>query len=263
MVNKLLFKRSLDLKKSVQIFESIDGELCYTQEAEDKGLTTGILGASLASVGVTENSKRKALHAHVVTWTASSPAFLAQIATDEAIWSKMAEALESQIQGEVGVEVHLVRGLSSVLRVRSPRAIYYRDSHLEQADSTISAEVKAVDEGVLTLSSNWHDHKFTCHHGTSGQHGCRFCKEAGHPVTKLEMKQLNAADRVPPGAVLMGDGAPAWCCFEGCSKNWREAESDDAKNLDDEFVPTVITKPTAPPPFPALSKTDLVSYFIT
>ncbi len=259
MVNKLLFKRPFDLKKSVQIFESIDGDLCYTQEAEDKGLTTGILAASLASVGVTENSKRKALHAHFVTWTASSPAFLAQIATNEELWSKMTEALESQIQGEVGVEVHLVRGLSSVLKVRGPRATYYRDSYLEQADPTMSAEVKAVDEGVLTLSSNWHDHKFTCHHGTSGQYGCRFCKEAGHPVTKLEMKQLNAADRIPPGAVLMGDGAPAWCCVQGCSKNWPETNSADAKDADDEFVPMVITKPTASPPFPALSETDLVT----
>lgn len=179
MVNKILFKRPLDLKKSVQTFESVDGELRYTQEAIDKDLTTGILAACLASVGVTENSKRKALHAHSVTWTASSPAFLAQIAADEEIWVNMAEALESQIQGEVGVEVHLIKGLSSVLKVRGPRATFHRESYVDKKDSAMSADVKAVDEGVLTLSSNWHDHKFTCHHGISGQHGCRFAKKQG------------------------------------------------------------------------------------
>jgi hypothetical protein len=106
-VFSILFGHDLRKKKTMQIFDEIDGELSLSKAASDKGIAPGIFGVILAITGVTECSSRKALHNHGIAWTAASPEFLAAIADNKEIWSDCAQALESQVQGEVGLEVWL------------------------------------------------------------------------------------------------------------------------------------------------------------
>lgn len=130
----------------------------------------------------------------------------------------------------------------------------------------MSAEAKAVKEGTHALTLQGHSHTFTCHSRFSGAYGCRFCIPSGHPVNKLVMKQLNAADRVPEEAVPIGDGQPVWCeqvlrsdehknDEDGCkcTPQWpgvNQQMSDDDDESEEVFVDTVITRPTAAPVFP-------------
>ena len=124
-----------------------------------------------------------------------------------------------------------------------------------------------------------HCHTHTCHNKSSGAFGCRFCILAGHPVNELVMKQLNAADRVPEGAILIGNGQPVWCeqvlghndgemVGSKCTVQWprfNQQMSDDG-NEDDEteavevYIDAVITQPTAAPAFPSGEDT-VPSYF--
>ena len=84
----------------------------------------GIFSQTLAGLGIIEVGGRKSLHGHGVVWTASSPELLAKLASDEQLWVDMAEALETQIKGEVGVEVYLINKLQKVLHVKGPRATF-------------------------------------------------------------------------------------------------------------------------------------------
>ena len=223
-VHSVLFGRDCSTKKTVQIFHEVDGELCLTEEALRKGIKPGILGLNLGFTEVTETSSRKALHCHGIGWTAASPEFLASIAANEEVWSDCAAALETQISGEVGLEVWLLGKLMKTVKVKKPRASFASVAPIvEDAAAILSQEARAVREGVTAVGLQEHGCTFTCKKGFGGKWGCRFCNPAGHPVDKLMFVQLNAADRVDEGAVLAGDkGQPVWC--ESVQQSSREAD---------------------------------------
>jgi len=123
---KILLCSDDSSKRTVPIFEQRDGQLCRTQEAELKGRANGIVGQELAHAGVTEVSGRKALHLHMMIWTAASPEFLAKQAASEETWKEIAKALSTQVRGDVGLEVHVLNGLQQVLKVKPPRATFTR-----------------------------------------------------------------------------------------------------------------------------------------
>ena len=204
-----LFGQNVNRKKTMQLFDEVDGELCLSKEAKSKNVKPGIFGLMIASADVTECSSRKALHCHGVAWTAGSPDFLSSIAANDKVWFACASALETQITGEVGLEVWIVNRLGKTLKVKGPRASFRSNS----ATAVVATpEAQAVREGLTAIPLQDHGCTFTCKSGFGGRWGCRFCNPAGHPVDSLQFVQLNAASKVPDTAELAGDnGDPLWC----------------------------------------------------
>lgn len=294
---KILLQTNGSSKRTVPIFEQRDGHLCRTKEAEQKGLGSGIFGQTLAYVGVTEVSGRKALHMHMIAWTASSPEFLAKLAASGRLWNSLSEALSTQMRGEVGLEVHVFHGLQQVLRVKPPRATFTRtifcshedhsgasavtdslaDEEAREPDDknsaehssphngdgdghTVSHNAALLKEGLAAVGLNNHNHGFACHNNRSGKYACRLSKPAGHPVYE-SLVQLNGPKDVPEDAVLCGDhGSPMWCeqlATGCCSCNWPGKDDSEEVEQGNKYCSIILTKPTQQPAFP--NGEDLVS----
>ena len=225
-VQEILFGRNWKTKRTEQIFDEVDGRLCLSKAAQDKNIAPGIFGLTLGDVSVTECSSRKALHIHGITYSAASSEFLAAIAANDEVWENCAEALQTQIGGEVGLEVWVMNKLQKTLRVKNPRATFNRDYMAQN-----SPEAQTVREGMVAVSLNAHSHEgkpFTCHKGFSGKWGCRLCYRRGHPVKQLEFVQLKEASKVTEDDELVGDnGDPIFC---DCVKNSVSADEGEDKD---------------------------------
>jgi hypothetical protein len=226
-VQEILFGRNWKTKRTEQIFDEIDGRVCLSKAAQDKNIAPGIFGLTLGDVSVTECSSRKALHIHGIAYTAASSEFLATIAANDEVWENCAEALQTQIGGEVGLEVWVMNKLQKTLRVKNPRATFNRD-YMAQS----SPEAQTVREGMVAVSLNAHSHEgtpFTCHKGFSGKWGCRLCYRRGHPVNQLKFVQLKEASKVTEDDEFVGDnGDPILC---DCVKNSETAnEGEDTES---------------------------------
>ena len=279
-------------KRTSPIFSiDSDGNLVYSDEALKKGLAGGIFGAPPANFNATECSARQALHCHGLTWLALSPELLSKIAADERVWKIVAAAIESHIQGSVGLEVHLIHKANQVLRVRGPRYTFAQDpcsktkidrtseeeddedeeeeQEEEQEESTaapkvFSSEAIATEHGVCALTLQDHGHRFACHHSRSGLCGCRFCKASGHPVLCTACVQLNAPELVSD-AKLIGDGLglPEFCQsvkgdeFCGCTAQYPGMDDDDEAVRGALYTTATLTEPSACPPFPSGADTVL------
>jgi len=261
VMKRVLFGIDAKQKRTVPIFESKDTILSHTAEARAKNMTGGIFGQAFAVVAVHENNVRKAFHEHGLVWTSLSPELLAKIADNGELFAHAADAIESQISGEVGLEVHVIRSLQKVVNSKTTRA---RFSATRDEAINFSETASAVKEGLAAAAMNDHGvHLFGCHAGFSGKYGCRFCEPAGHPVNTTEFQQLNSATALPPAAILSGDGAgnPMWCgavlgksLDQGCtcSGQWPgiDDEAQEKRALAGRYTQILLTKPTPAPSFP-------------
>jgi hypothetical protein len=272
-VHIYLFGQHVSRKKTMQLFDEFDGELCLSKEAKSKNVKPGIFGLKMASAEVTETSSRKALHCHGIAWTAGSPEFLSSIAANEKVWSACASALETQIAGEVGLEVWIVNRLGKTLKVKGPRASFRSNI----AAVVATPEAQAVREGLTAIALQEHGCTFTCKSGFGGRWGCRFCNPAGHPVDRLEFVQLNAASEVADTAGLAGDnGNPVWCdtvkqssadpktsataasccCTATCTAQWPGYDEEVRGDGDIDLEQITLTKPS---PTQAFSSNEVLS----
>jgi hypothetical protein len=276
-------------KRTIPIFASDpkDGSLKLSDEALKRGNVDGMFGIPFAGVGVTECSKRKALHAHWLTWLASSPEPLARYASDINVWKEIAAAMESQIVGSVGLEVHLLHGLKKVMHVQGPRSSFAQSLSLSRINdkagmqtdevepsavspstaATYSAAAIAVEHNHCAITTNDHGCCFSCHNSNSGQAGCRYCKKSGHPVSETAFVQLNDPEKVLETAELHGDGNPIFCpsvageeqC--GCTAQYPGIDDEAEAVRGNTYTPMTITKPSEPPAFPSGADTVYVCLF--
>ena len=196
------------------------------------------------------------------------------ISANDEVWESCAEALETQIGGEVGLEVWVMNKLQKVLRTKKPRATFNRD-YMAQS----SPEAQTLREGMVAVSLNTHSHEgkpFTCHKGFSGKWGCRLCYRRGHPVNQLKFVQLKDGIKVTEDDELVGDnGDPILC---DCVKNSLPANEGEDTALSSVSVDTCTAqwegyneqgdedllhiKLTKPSPYPIFSSNEVQIYVI-
>jgi hypothetical protein len=188
----------------------------------------GIFGVPICTGYVTEESGRKALHAHGVTNTAASPALLAKLATrNSPEWGDLKAALETQVRAEVDFECHIVHRAIKVLKAPAPRPSFATRSCENAKDSAVKVDEPMVALSAITLGD--HKHHATCHKGNTGQRGCRGGYERGHPVDKTHVVQIvSSAAAKGDGYVLAGNqGAPVAC--ECCRSHWTANTDEGAE----------------------------------
>jgi len=274
VMKRVLFGIDARQKRTVPIFKNEGGLLSHTAEAATKNMTGGVFGQALALVAVHENNVRKSFHEHGVVWTSLSPELMAKIADNEELFTHAAAAIESQISGEVGLEVHVIRSLQKVVKSKTTRARFIAKNQ----DLLFSETASAVKEGLAAAAMNDHSvHALGCHNGLSGKYGCRFCEPTGHPVNSTQFVQLNATTMVPPAAVLSGDGEgnPLWCeaalnesvdKTSTCSRQWPGIDDEAQKQrvFAGSYTQAVLTKPTPAPSFPtAEDKVKNIFFILT
>jgi hypothetical protein len=186
-------------------------------DAERGSQRPGIFGVPVASGMVTEASTRKALHMHMLIWTAASSRLLAQHAHGGSVMQQIAAGLDTQCKARTGYDVHVVYRGQKVMGTPKPRAAFASrlcESTAVESERPHGLYRQSVALSVLGVGT--HIHSATCHKPPTGNTGCRSGYFQGHPNDETRIVQVVSKDA--PGESLTSDGDPERC--SKCISHW-------------------------------------------
>ena len=146
----------------------------------------GCFGIPLADLYVKESNSRQSQHVHQQLLTGNSPAYLTDIAHEEALRDALLKALETHVQCELPLEYHAAELTRDSLRVPKSRdaAFQPRRTSDELAHQSLQA----------ASNHNTHVHCMTCTKGPRGSIGCRMCKPSPHGKSSTTLTQLHVIE---------------------------------------------------------------------
>lgn len=155
-----------------------------------KNKSKGLFGTLLAAYGVIEESRRRALHLHIVLWGGMPPRLLQKVAAYPYLWKEVTKVLGTMCKAEISREQHLLRLLNQQQRRKDidlSRRERNKPTSLSKTMHRPTPEGKTSYDIAVNASAsrtNVHEHSFTCHKGASGKTMCRMafgkllCQEA-------------------------------------------------------------------------------------
>ena len=162
----------------------------------------GLFGTLLAAYGVIEESRRRALHLHILLWGGLPPRLLQKVAAYPYLWKEVTGVLGTMYKAEISQPHHILRLLHEkqrkndsdiTRRVHAVPASLSKTLHKPTAEGKVMYE-KAVNESLSR--TNIHEHSFTCHKGPSGKSQCRMafgkelCEEAKPVEIQFELDTI-------------------------------------------------------------------------
>ena len=161
-----------------------------------------MFGTLLAAYGVIEESRRRALHLHIVLWGGLPPRLLQKVAAYPYLWKEVTEVLSTMYKAEISRPHHILRLLREQQRKHDSdvtRRVHTVPASLSKTLHKPTAEGKASYENAVNESvsrTNVHEHSFTCHKGPSGKNQCRMafgkelCEEAKPVEIRFELETV-------------------------------------------------------------------------
>lgn len=201
----------------------------------------GVLGHTLAYIGVVEDHAKGTLHYHLLFFGGLSPYLLQRFAQLPNICNAISSTLDSMYKSALPAEIHLATLVRNLVNKHPGWGLSVKDLPpvvSEPLLNRINAPEELICENVTTYQqvehitdkeasrNQLHNHMQTCRKGFLGRTGCRFCMPFGEcrctrPVLLIETDIYSTGVTVPTEADSVNTGDS-----EGYD-DWSDTEEND------------------------------------
>ena len=145
----------------------------------------GIFAVCVGVKDCLECNGRGSLHCHGHAYGGCTPAFIADVCSNERLREKTLDALDSIVQCELPLEYHAVSVLQRRLHHVGPR----RDAAWETPPPSDAKKLRSHTDKVV-MNRHYHRHQATCTKYKRGKIGCRMAARWPHNINKTRCVML-------------------------------------------------------------------------